>query len=161
MRLYMREKYLSFREDFNITDKTGLPVYRVKGRLLSIGRQLRVIDIRKNSEVAEVKQKVTAFMPRMDVYVEGDHKATVQKKLTILKPRYEIKALGWKVKGDVLKHNYRIIDADRQVIARIKKKFFTFTDTFQCDINDDQVDPVMVIAVILAIDLAMDSESEK
>ncbi|MBZ6527658.1 LURP-one-related family protein [Aerococcaceae bacterium DSM 111021] len=158
MQLYMKQKMLSFKQDFNIVDANQKPVYKVDGELISMGRKLHIIDLETNQEVALVKQKVLTLMPHVDVFVNDKHVAGIRKRLTFFKPQFEIDQIGWTIEGDYFAHDYNIYDREGDLIAQINKKFFAMSDTFEFNIDSDEVDPVMVIAVVLAIDTVMDSK---
>lgn len=157
MRLYMKQKMFSFKQDFNIVDENQQPVYKIDGELISIGRKLHIIDLKQNQEVALVKQKIMTLMPQVDVLVRGELVTSIRKKLTFFKDEYNVSDLGWTIKGDILAHDYDIYDAERDHIATINKKYFAFSDSYEFDIDESEVDPVYVIAVILAIDAVLDS----
>ena len=44
MKLYMKQKLFSLKQDFNIYDHNQTPLFRVSGKLFSVGRQLRIYD---------------------------------------------------------------------------------------------------------------------
>ena len=158
MQLYMKQKMLSFKQDFNIVDSNQKPVYKVDGEFLSLGRKLHIINMETNEEVALVKQKVLSLMPQVDVFVRGQEVASIRKRITFFKPKFDIEQIGWTIKGDYFAHDYIIYDREGDLIAQIKKKYFAMSDTFELNIDAEEVDPVMVIAVVLAIDTVMDSK---
>lgn len=161
MKLYLKQKMFSLRGDFNIYDEKETPVYRVEGKLISLGRQLRLFDIASGEELAFVKQQLLTFMPKMNVSYQGEHIATISKKFTFMKPTYEISEIGWSIEGDFWAHDYTVYDANGQVVADLNKKIFSWSDTFEVNIVQDAIDPAMVIAIVLAIDAAMDASQNK
>lgn len=159
MKLYMQQKVFSLKQDFDIFDVTQRPVYHVEGKLFSFGRQLSIYEAGTQRQLAEVKQKLLSFTPTMEVYVAGRLLCTIRKKITFFKPRYEVSHLDWQIEGDYFAHDYSILEGDGTIIADINKKFFSWSDTFEFDIYYEDIDPVNVVAVILAIDLAMDTDN--
>lgn len=159
MRYYMKQK-ISFFQDFTIKDENDQDVFKVKQKRLSIGRSFDVEDVETGNDLIEVKQKMLSFMPTMQIYLDGDHVASVSKKVTVFKSKYKVDELGWTVKGDIWSHNYTIEDENGNVVADINKKFFAWTDTFEFDINAEAANPALVIGVILAIDFVMDMEED-
>lgn len=157
MKLYLKQKKFSLRGDFNIYDEHETPVYRVEGKLMSLGRQLRLYDVASGEELAFVKQQLLTFLPKMNVSFQGEHVATISKKFTFLKQTYEISEIGWSIEGDFWAHDYTVYDANGQVVADLNKKIFAWSDTFEVNIVQDDIDPAMVIAIVLAIDAAMDA----
>lgn len=159
MDLYIKQKFFSPTQDFDIYDINQKPIYRVKGSFLSFTREQKVYDLSNNEEVAYLRRKILALMPRMEVYVRGRLVETIRQRLTFLNPRYDLDHLGWQIQGNILQHDYDIIDRRGTIIARINKRFFAWSDTFEVSINDQEVDPVMVLAVVLAIDSVMDDNN--
>lgn len=154
MKLYMKQKVFSFRDKFNIKNEYGEDKYFIEGEILSLGKKLRIYDMSGN-ELAFVREKLLAFMPKYTVEINGREVAEIVKKLTFLRPKYYVNGLGWDVNGDFFSHNYDITDGDR-IIVSIHKQFMAWGDTFELDIANDN-DAVIALAVVLAIDAVMDS----
>lgn len=157
MKLYMKQKVFSLRGDFDIYDENQVPVYSVQGKLMSFGRQLRLYDSATGEELAHIKQQVMTLLPKMHVFYQNERIATISKKLTFFKQQYEIDTLGWSVEGDFFAHDYTVFDAQGRVVADINKKYLSWSDSFEINIVQDEIDPAMVIAIVLAIDCAMDA----
>ncbi|MGF3114721.1 hypothetical protein ACQV2R_04995 [Facklamia sp. P12937] len=45
MKLYMKQKMWSFKQDFDIYDQNKSPIYRVDSKLISIGRKTKILDV--------------------------------------------------------------------------------------------------------------------
>lgn len=161
MKLYMKQKMFSLRGDFDIYDANQVSVYKVEGKLMALARQLRLLDSATGEELAFIKQQLVTLMPKMHVFYQGEQIATISKKFTFLKPSYEISEIGWSVEGNYLAHDYTIYDASGQVVADLNKKMFSWSDTFEINIVQDDIDPAMVVAIVLAIDAAMDASQNK
>ena len=149
MRLYMKQKVFSFRDRFTIKDEYGEDKYFVAGKILSLGKQLSILDKGEN-ELAFIRQKVLSFMPRFFVEINGETVAEIVKKFTFLKPKYEVAGLNWKIEGDFFAHDFTIMEND-SVIAAIHKKWMSWGDTYEIDIGGAE-NEVLVLAVVLAID---------
>ena len=156
MHLYMKQKVFSWKDRFTITDSDGNDRYSVEGKVISIGKKLHIFDA-QGDEVAFVKQKITFLMPRFIVEIGGEEVAQIVKKISFLKPKYVVEGLGWEVQGDMFAHDYTIVDGDRTIVS-IHKKWMAWGDTFELDIENDR-DEVLALAVVLAIDAVMDSQT--
>ena len=156
MKLYMKQRMVSLAENFNITDEDQRSIYRVEGKIFSVGRTLTIRDAQTNESLAVVKHKILSVLPCVEVYVQGELFCTIQKKLTIFTPNYVIRHLDWTIKGDIMEHEYQIYSGDQQPIAAIRKKYLAWADTYELDIRDQAVDPVMIVGVALAIDGVLD-----
>ncbi|UUX33620.1 LURP-one-related/scramblase family protein [Fundicoccus culcitae] len=160
MQLYMEQKMFSFKQDFDVFDEDGQPVYHVEGKMFSFGRQMTIYDAKTHSELAFIKQKTLAWLQTLDIFRNGQLEGSVTKKFSLFKPQYDIKQLGWKIEGDVWGYDYQILDDEGYLIASINKKVWSWSDAFEINIYDDEdyyVDPVIVMAVVIAIDVAKDN----
>ena len=155
MKLYMKQKVFSWKDKFAIKNEYGEDCYFVEGQLISLGKKLHIYD-RNENEVAFVKQKVVALMPKFFVEIGGEDVAEITKKITLFKPKYVVNGLGWDVQGDMWSHNYTITQ-DGTPIVSIHKQWMSWGDAFELDIASG-ADEVLALAVVLAIDAVMDSQ---
>jgi len=164
MKLYMRNKLISLKRDFNLKNDDGDAVYQIKNKWLSIGQQFRIIDLVQDKEVGQVKEQVLDLLPTVNVYDEhGDKVTEIRKKISIFRDKYTVKSLGWTVKGNILDFDFKITDENGDVIARIDRKLLSIRDTFVIDIDDQvsaDVVPV-ILGVVMAIDLVVEREEDK
>ncbi len=156
MKLYMKQKVFSLRDRFTIKDKDGNDRYCVEGQLLSLGNKLHIYDMDKN-EVAFVREKLISFRPKFIVEIDGQQVAEIVKKITLLKPKYYIEGPGWEVTGKILEHDYSVMDGV-DVIASIHKKWMSWGDSYEIDIDDPE-NEVFALAVVLAIDVVMANQN--
>ena len=156
MQLFMKQKMFSFKQDFDIYDINQNPIYHVDSKLLSFGRQMEILDGQTGQSLCLVKQKVFSWTPTMEVYDGSGLFCRIRKQITFFKPRYSVEGPNWQVDGSIWQHNYQLTDQSGTVIADIQKKYLSWSDTFMITIHDETIDPVPVVATILAIDMAMD-----
>jgi uncharacterized protein YxjI len=154
MRYHMRERILSWGDDFAIRNAEGEDAYHVDGKVFSFGDKLSFRDAQGN-EVALIDQKLLAIGPQYEIIRGGKTVAVVKKHLfTLFRARFTIDVPGpddLEAKGNFLDHEYSFERAGRQV-ARVSKKWFSLTDTYGIDI-DDQEDDVLILASAVVIDL--------
>jgi len=155
MKLYMKQKVFSLKQDFEIYDENKQAYFRVDGQLLSIGRKMRIFDARTEEEVAFIKEIVLTLFAKMEVYRQDELVAVIKQKFSFLRPKFEIEEIGWHIEGDFWGYNYAILDTNGATVASIQKKILSWSDTYEFEINDDK-DTVTVMAVILAIDAIRD-----
>lgn len=81
--------------------------------------------------------------------------ALVQKAmLTPLRERWVVKAddIGeWRVKGNIVDHEYSIEDGDGRTLAQVSKRWFRVRDTYGVQM-DPGADAALVLAVTVAVD---------
>ncbi len=152
MKLYIRQKMFTLKDRFTVKDQDQQDIFTVEGKFLSIGKKLTVFDP-SGAQVIYLEQKVFSFLPKVDVYFDGQLVFTIKKKLTFLRQSYVLEGDTWTVEGDFWAHQYQVLDGP-DVIARISKAFISWGDYYEVDIKSDQ-DVRKVLAIVLAIDIAM------
>ena len=151
MKLYIKQKVFSWKDQFTVKSEYDEDRYTVEGEVFSLGKKLHVKDMIGN-EVAFIKEKVWSWLPRYEVYVNGDLAGTIVKEFSFLKQRFHIEGSDWQMEGDFWGHDYKVVQNGRQIIA-IRKAWFTWGDSYELEIADD-VDELTALAMVLAIDCA-------
>ena len=155
MQLYMKQKVFSWKDKFSIQNAFGEDKYYVEGKVISIGKKLRIFD-KNGGELAFVNQKVVSLMPKFSVEMDGQEVAVIKKKFSFLKPKYFIEGPDWEVTGNFSGHDYAITENGNAIVT-IHKKWMAWGDTFELDIADESRE-VLAVAVVLAIDAVMDAQ---
>ena len=149
MKLLFKQRFFSWFDSYDIFDENGETVFTVEGKM-SWGHKLHILN-RHGEHIATVKQVVLTWLPKFELY-EGDrYIGSINKKLTFLKPQYEIDFNGWNVTGNFLEWDYNIVNASGQTVATVSKELFNFTDTYTIDTTNDS-DALYALMVTLAID---------
>ena len=158
----IRERLYESGDDSDITDEHGRPVLHVDGKVLSLRDRLVLRDP-SGREVAQVQRKLASMRPTYEISVGGEQLAKVRKQLfTPFVDRYVIDIPGpddLELVGDLFDHEYTVRRGG-QVVATVSKAFFTMRDTYAVDIADGQ-DHVLILASVLALDLAEDRERKQ
>jgi uncharacterized protein YxjI len=160
MTMYViRERMFRLGEDSDITDEAGQPVLLVDGKVLSLHNRLILRD-QAGREVGQVHRKLAALRPTYKITVDGREVAEVRKHLfTALGERFTIDVHGtggMEISGDLLGHEFTI-GRDGQTVAAISKRWLTVTDSYAVEVAPDE-DDVLILASVLALDLALDAE---
>jgi uncharacterized protein YxjI len=154
MRYIMRERILSWGDDFTIKNADGQDTYYVDGKVFSVGNKLSFKDMGGN-ELALIDQKVLSFGPQYEIIRGGETVAVVKKHLfTLFRARFTVDVPGpddLEARGDFLQHEYTFERSGREV-ARVSKRWFSFSDTYGVDIDEGE-DDVMILAAAVVIDL--------
>lgn len=156
MRLLIQEKAFTWADRFNVTDEAGNDRYSVEGQLFSWGKKLHVFDM-TGREVAYIEQKVMSFMPRYRVYVGETLIGEVVREFSFFRPKYSVLGAGWDVEGEYWEHNYTVTKNGRPIVS-IDKEWFTWGDCYTLDIADP-ADEIYALALVLAIDCAMEADN--
>jgi len=154
VRYLMRERILSWGDDFTIKDDAEREVFYVDGKVFSFGDKLSFKD-KDGKEVALIDQKLLSFGPQYEIIRGGTTVAVVKKQLfTLFRARFTVDVPGpddLEAKGNFLEHEY-VFERDGRDIARISKKWLSLSDSYAIDINEGE-DDVVILAAAVVIDL--------
>ena len=155
----IRERMFRLGEDSDITDEAGQPVLQVDGKVMSLHNRLILRDP-GGCEAGQVRRKLAALRPTYEISVGGKDVAQVRKHLfTPFGERFTIAVDGagdLEIGGDLLDHEFTIT-RDGQTVATISKRWLSMTTSYAVDVAPGE-DDVLILASVLALDLATDAE---
>jgi uncharacterized protein YxjI len=154
VRYQMRERLVSFGDDYWIEDEAGQRVFRVDGKALRVRDTLNFEDAQGN-RLCQIQTRVLHIRDSMAIEdPNGERLALVHKALiSPLRERWKVDLAGdreWSVQGNIVDHEYEIEDDGRK-IAEVSKKWFRVRDTYGVEIHPGQ-EPALVLAVTVAVD---------
>lgn len=154
----LRQRLVSFGDDFWIEDANGERVLRVDGKALRLRKTLDLEDP-QGSRLCRIQTRVLHLRDTMAVEgPDGATMATVHKALiTPLRERWKVdvaEGTDLEVQGNVLDHEYDI-EADGRKVAEVSKRWFRFRDTYGVQVAPG-ADTVLVLAVAVALDVMTD-----
>lgn len=149
MKLLFKQRFLSWFDSFDIYDEEGNTLYVVKGQL-SWGHCLKIFDSTGN-HAGTVKEKIISFLPKFEMYLGDSYIGCISKEVSFFKPKYNIDCNGWRVEGDFMGWDYKVVSDDNRKIAEISKELFRFTDTYVIDVANEN-DALCALMLVLAID---------
>jgi len=149
MKLLFKQKAFSWFDSYNIYDENDNIVYTVQGKF-SWGHCLQVYDIYER-HIATLKEEVLTFLPKFQMYVGDEYIGHICKEFSLFKPKFHLECNDWHVDGEFFEWDYHIIDGSGEMIAKISKELFHFTDTYIIDVQDSR-NALYVLLVVLAID---------
>ena len=149
MKLLFKQRFFSWFDSYDIFDEDGNTVFAVKGQL-SWGHRLVIFDAWDN-ELATVQQRVLTFLPKFELYQDGQCVGCISKELSFFRPRYNIDFNGWHVEGNFMEWDYTIYAPSGQVVATVSKELWNWTDTYVIDVRDPD-DSLCALMLVLAID---------
>jgi uncharacterized protein YxjI len=162
MRYIMREKLLSWGNDFVIKDESGRDAYFVDGKAFSFGDKLSFQDMQGN-ELAFIKQKLLSWGKTYEIVRDGRVAAVVKRELfTLFRHRFTVDVPGpddLEAQGSFTEHEYTF-RRDDQVVATVSKRWFSWSDTYGVEVADGE-DPVLILASAVVIDQACHPDDEK
>lgn len=153
-RYVMKQKWLSWGDDYKVRDPKGRDVYFIDGRAFSFGKKLSFQDMQGN-ELAFIAQKVLSWGPTYEITRDGRLVAVIKKSLfSFFRCTFTVDVPGpddLEAGGNFWEYEYHFTRHGRSV-AHVSKSFFTWTDTYGIDVARGE-DRVLVIASAVVIDL--------
>ena len=149
MKLIFKQRIFSWLDSYDIYNEAGETVYTVKGQL-SWGHCFKIFDAIGN-EIGYVKEVIFSFMPKFEIYINGQYMGGISKEFTFFIPKFDIDYNGWHLEGDFWEWDYSILNEMGQNIATITKEIFSWADTYVIDVNNPH-DAIGALMLVLAID---------
>ncbi|MDR0199774.1 MAG: LURP-one-related family protein [Streptococcaceae bacterium] len=153
--LYFERKLLSIKGKATITDEAGNVVYQTENKIFSLRPTFYIQDASGNT-VATITGKAVSLLPKFFVEIDGREKVTITKKISFLKPKYEIDGAGITVNGNYLDMNFEILKNGAK-IGQIDKKWVSIKDKYQIEV-DDESEELLVLAMVLTVDFIKEQE---
>ena len=155
VRYRMRQKLVSFGDDFWIENDQGEKVFKVDGKVLRVRDTLKFRD-RQGKELCKIQERMLRVKDTMEIEgPSGEKLAAVKKALiTPVRERWTVNIRGGpdlQVQGNILDHEYSIGEG-RDKIAQVSKKWFRIADTYGVAIDPGR-DDVLILAISVAIDI--------
>jgi uncharacterized protein YxjI len=163
MKMYViRERMFRMGEDSDITNEARQPVVHVDGKVMSLQDRI----VRRDAvgrEVGKVHRRLAALRPACEITIDGKDVAEVRKHLfTAFGDRFTIdvhRASDMEINGDLLSDEFTI-ERDGQTGATISKRWLTVTTSCTVEVAPGE-DDVLILASVLALDLAIDQENHQ
>jgi uncharacterized protein YxjI len=154
-RYQMREKLLSFGDDYWIENEQGQKTFKVDGKALRVRDTLKFRD-RQGRELCMIQEKKVRVKDTMEIEGPGGETLAKVKKaiITPVRERWTVKIGGGpdlNVQGNILDHEYRI-EEGRTKVAEVSQKWFRVRDTYGVEIAEGQND-IVILAITVAIDM--------
>lgn len=149
MHLFIKQKVLTIRDRFKVYGDDEQPKYDVEGKIISIGKKLRIL--KDEQEVARIEQEVLHLLAHYNFHIEGKGDFKIIRKFSFLKPKYIFEGIDWNVEGDFFAYDYQINSAAGEPIASISRRWIAIGDAYDIQIYKDEHE-LLVLCSVLAID---------
>ena len=153
MKLWMKAKIASIHNKIDITDENKTPVYHVQSKVLSI-HNVTYLKRANGEEVATITCKVVSLHETHLIEMRSGQTVELRSELFhATKDVLDIEALGWQLVGDLVQHNYRLIDVDDEgrLLARTHRKWLSLHNTYEVEIMEEE-SADLIVAVLVALD---------
>ncbi len=151
MKLLIKQRVFSWTDSYDVYDEDGDRKYFVKAEFIALGHRLHVYDSSGN-EVGMIKQRLLTLLPVFEIEVNGVTRGSIQKKFTLLRPKYDVDFNGWRAEGNFLGWDYDVYSGSSPVV-HITKEILHWGDTYVVDIANP-ADELMGLMLVIAIDAA-------
>jgi uncharacterized protein YxjI len=162
MRYVMKQKLLSWGDDFTIKDENEADAFFIDGKALSFGDKLSFQDM-SGKELVYIKQKLLNWGPTYELWRGDEQLAVVKRQLfSFIHHRFTVDVPGpddLEAEGDFLDHEYTITRGGH-VAATVSKRWFSWTDTYGIETADGE-DDVLILATAVVVDLVCHSDDRK
>ncbi|BBD42033.1 hypothetical protein HMPREF9966_0408 [Streptococcus anginosus SK52 = DSM 20563] len=158
MKTYLvKQKFRFGGEKFDIKDNRGNIDYQVEGSFLKIPKTFTIYDD-KGEVVSQIQKTVLTVLPQFEIQLRNGSSFYIRKKFTFLRDKYEFDNLGLRIEGNIWDLEFRLLDAQGQVIAEISKELLHLMSTYQVVVYEDAYAD-LVISLCVAIDYVEALES--
>jgi uncharacterized protein YxjI len=156
-RYRMRQKLVSFGDDYWIENALGQRVFFVDGKSFRLREHLGFKDMLGN-ELLAIQERIMRIKDTYGIYRKRNMFATVKKVLiTPLHQRFDVHVAGaenMEVEGNTYDHEYEIHEG-RKFTAEVSKKWFHEADTYGVDVVPGAND-ILILAITVIVDMMID-----
>ncbi|KOV58399.1 hypothetical protein ADL00_26415 [Streptomyces sp. AS58] len=163
MRFLVRDRLLSFGDDYWIEDDRGNKVFLVDGKAIRLRDTFELKDT-QGRVLIDIHQKMFALRDTMVVERDGEALARIRRKrLSLLRNHYRVTL----VDGTELDVSGRIADRefaveyDGELLAVISRRWLHVRETYGVDVVRDDADPALLIAVTVCVIHLSEKEREE
>jgi uncharacterized protein YxjI len=156
MKLQFKQRFFSWLDSYDVYDENGNVYFKVEGQL-AFSHTFNIYD--KNGKfVGKLKQAILSFLPTFYIYNKYEKEiGYIQKEFSLFTPRFSVYVNGWTVEGDFFGWEYKIKNGINTV-ATISKELFNFTDTYTIVVKEENA--LEALLVVLAIDAVKCSKNK-
>lgn len=153
-RYKMRQKLISFGDDFWIENERGQRKFKVNGKMLRL-RDTLIFEDTNGRELVHIQARIVSVRDRIKIERKGGVSAVLLKDLiNIVHDDFVLKFdNGEEVKltGNILDHEYSF-KKGRDKIGEASKKWFRIADTYGVQLEPGS-DDIMLLAATVAMDM--------
>ncbi|MCL2508984.1 MAG: hypothetical protein FWF05_07400 [Oscillospiraceae bacterium] len=157
MKLYIKQKALSWRCRFSVTDSSGQPRWFAEGEFFSFTHKLHVYDASGNEVAVVYRENWTFLNQKYHIELAAKQHFTLVKEFAFFKNRFYLEGLPWRMNGDFFAHDYFLYDQAGEIM-HISKEWFTWGDSYVLDIHNSEHE-LICLCIMLAVDNMVEDAS--
>ena len=156
MKLYIKQKVFAMSDKFHVKNEFGKNIYTVQGSLFRIPKRFEVYSM-EGTRVMTIKKRLFRIFPQYTIQTH-DRTVVLKKSFKFLRDKFTIGNINWKIKGDILNHNYQITSRGKRIM-KLTKRWFTWGDSYEIDIQNSN-DVLLCLGIAICVDADI-AESER
>lgn len=156
MNLYLKKQPFLWNSKYSVYDEKAREKMLVKRKTFFASKGFRILDT-DEKELISVQKKMYGAEPRFHIIKNGIEAAVVEKDFSMFSRGYRVNGLGWRAEGRLSEHEFELRNGDI-VIAKIANQMFAGGNGYEISFGPD-VDELMALSVILAVNTCIDSEN--
>lgn len=151
MKLRMRSKTASLHRRAWVLDGRGNALYQIHSKLASL-HDTTFVERANGDPVATISRSPVSLHETHLLEMEDGTAVQLRAQLLHLtKDVLDIEELGWHLVGNLVQHDYWLMDRDGQMLAQAHRKWMSLHNTYEIEVEDEsQLDSI--IAVVAALD---------
>ncbi|MER6344911.1 LURP-one-related/scramblase family protein [Streptomyces sp. NPDC001595] len=153
MRYLVRDRLLSFGDDYWIEDERGDKAFLVDGKAMRLRDTFELKDA-EGRILIDIRQKMFALRDTMLIERDGDALATIRRKrLSLLRNHYRVTLVDGTeldVSGKIADREFAI-EYDGELLAVISRRWLHVRETYGVDVIREDADPALLIAVTVCV----------
>ena len=152
MKMLFRQRFFSWLDSYDVHAEDGTVLFTVKG-VLSWRYTLKIFTP-DGREAGMIKARMITFpKPVFDLTVNGGAAGCITQEFSPFRPRFTLDFRNWKISGDWLSWNYRIMCGNTSVATITNRFRWNLHDTYEIDVKvpDDALAALMVAIAIDAV----------
>lgn len=159
MRFYIKQKVFSFGDKYIIKNENGDDVFWVNGKVFTISPKFHLMDMANNEHAYIEKDFFSFLMPKYNISRNGQLIASIKKNFTFLKSSFDVLSSygSYIINGQFMSMDFTITHNGIPA-AHITKKWFSWGDSYEIDINNNE-DQTLLLSMVIIIDNCLHNEN--
>jgi len=151
---FMKERAVSIHDLYHIYDAEGIEQYQIKGKLMSLHDYTSLLDM-GGTELARIRKKIVSLHETHFIEVNGQMLTEIRSEwFHPIHQKIDAPGLGWQIQGNLLEHDFTVVDKDGNVHITVHRKWMSLGDGYQIVVENDQ-ETVPALALMVALERIM------
>lgn len=151
------KKILALRDTFAVKNRQGELLGYVKKKIVSLGPQFWFEDL-NGQRLGEVHARILTIRHTYEIFSTNNEKIGIVNKkiMKILGTEWWLEAPpgveAGRVQGNILNHDYMILDPQKNPIAQVHKKWVSIRDSYGIEVFVPGFDRLLILGFVTAMD---------